>query len=111
VASIPNRRALACAAACLVAAAVAVVPGTASATPRPSLHAVQVRVDALNREAGDAAPAIVSLSIGDDANTAVRVLISLVAAGVIVGAVVFSKRKSIALAEESDAATAPPARV
>jgi K(+)-stimulated pyrophosphate-energized sodium pump len=57
------------------------------------------------------APAIVSLSIGDDANTAVRVLISLVAAGVIVGAVVFSKRRSIALAEESDAATAPPARV
>ncbi|MBA2767650.1 MAG: sodium-translocating pyrophosphatase [Sporichthyaceae bacterium] len=46
------------------------------------------------------APAIVSLSVGDDASAGTRVLVALVAAAVIVGAVVFSKRKSIAVAEE-----------
>jgi K(+)-stimulated pyrophosphate-energized sodium pump len=46
------------------------------------------------------APAIVDLSIGGDANTALRISVALVAAAVIVGAVVFSKRKSIAVAEE-----------
>jgi K(+)-stimulated pyrophosphate-energized sodium pump len=55
------------------------------------------------------APAIVKLSIGDSANTAVRVLIALAAAAVIVVAVVISKRRSIAVAEESD--TAHPAQV
>ena len=50
------------------------------------------------------APAIVSLSVGDDANTALRVVVALVAAAIIVGAVVFSKRKSIAVAEEKDEA-------
>ena len=39
------------------------------------------------------APAVVSLSIGDNANTGLRLLISLVAVAVVVGAVVFSKRK------------------
>jgi K(+)-stimulated pyrophosphate-energized sodium pump len=42
----------------------------------------------------------VSLSVGDDANTALRVVVALAAAAVIVGAVIFSKRKSIAVAEE-----------
>jgi cell wall-associated NlpC family hydrolase len=37
-----------------VVALVAVVPGSATASPRPSLHKVQVQVDKLNREAGDA---------------------------------------------------------
>jgi K(+)-stimulated pyrophosphate-energized sodium pump len=46
------------------------------------------------------APAVVSLSLGEDENLALRVLIALVAAAIIVGAVVFSKRKSIAVAEE-----------
>jgi K(+)-stimulated pyrophosphate-energized sodium pump len=46
------------------------------------------------------APAVVSLSVGDDSNTALRVVVALAAAAVIVGAVVFSKRKSIAVAEE-----------
>ena len=46
------------------------------------------------------APAIVSLSVGDDANTALRVVVALAAAAIIVGAVIFSKRKSIAVAEE-----------
>jgi K(+)-stimulated pyrophosphate-energized sodium pump len=55
------------------------------------------------------APAIVKLSIGDSANTAVRVLIALAAAAVIVVAVVISKRRSIAVAEESD--QAQPAQV
>ncbi|MGH8892842.1 MAG: sodium-translocating pyrophosphatase [Actinomycetes bacterium] len=46
------------------------------------------------------APAVVSLSVGEDSNTGVRVLVAVVAVSVIVGAVVFSKRKSIAVAEE-----------
>jgi K(+)-stimulated pyrophosphate-energized sodium pump len=49
------------------------------------------------------APAVVTLSIGTDANAAVRAVIALAAAAVIVGAVVFSKRKSIAVAEEKEA--------
>jgi K(+)-stimulated pyrophosphate-energized sodium pump len=43
------------------------------------------------------APAIVSLSLGADANTAVRVGIALVAAAIIVVAVVISKRRSISV--------------
>jgi len=57
------------------------------------------------------APAIVSLSIGKDANTGMRMVISLAAVAVIVVAVVLSKRRSIAVAEEPDTATAPPAHV
>jgi cell wall-associated NlpC family hydrolase len=56
VASIPHRRGLAFAATGLAAvAALAVMPGSAAATPRPSLHKVQVKVDKLNHEAADAA--------------------------------------------------------
>jgi K(+)-stimulated pyrophosphate-energized sodium pump len=43
---------------------------------------------------------VVQLFVGADANTAVRVLVAVVAVGVIAAAVVFSKRKSIAVAEE-----------
>jgi K(+)-stimulated pyrophosphate-energized sodium pump len=57
------------------------------------------------------APAIVSLSIGKDANTGIRLVISLAAVAVIIVAVVLSKRRSIAVAEEPDTATAPPAHV
>ena len=53
------------------------------------------------------APAVVDLSIGGDANTALRISVALVAAAVIVGAVVFSKRKSIAVAEEKAEAGVP----
>jgi K(+)-stimulated pyrophosphate-energized sodium pump len=53
------------------------------------------------------APAIVDVSIGGDANTALRISVALVAAAVIVGAVVFSKRKSIAVAEEKAEAGVP----
>ncbi|HEX5018062.1 MAG TPA: sodium/proton-translocating pyrophosphatase, partial [Actinomycetes bacterium] len=45
------------------------------------------------------APAIVQLSIGDDANSTLRVVISVAAVAVVVAAVVVSKRKSIAVGE------------
>jgi K(+)-stimulated pyrophosphate-energized sodium pump len=54
------------------------------------------------------APAIVSLSIGNNANAGIRIVISLAAVAVIVVAVVVSKRRSIGIAE-SDTAAAPPA--
>lgn len=57
------------------------------------------------------APAVVTLSFGADANTGVRVAIAVVAAAVIVGAVLFSKRKPMAVsggdgAGKADAAAA-----
>jgi K(+)-stimulated pyrophosphate-energized sodium pump len=48
------------------------------------------------------APAVVSLSIGDDANTAVRLLIAGGAALVVVGAVVVSKRRSVVVGGASE---------
>ncbi len=48
------------------------------------------------------APAVVSLSVGDDASTVARVLVALVAAAIIAGAIYWSKRRSIAVAEEKD---------
>jgi K(+)-stimulated pyrophosphate-energized sodium pump len=45
------------------------------------------------------APAIVQLSVGDDANTTLRVAIAIVAVAVVVGAVIISKRRSIAVGE------------
>ncbi|MFL6070517.1 MAG: sodium-translocating pyrophosphatase [Actinomycetes bacterium] len=45
------------------------------------------------------APAIVQLSIGQDANTTLRMVIAAAAVVVVVGAVVISKRKSIAVGE------------
>jgi K(+)-stimulated pyrophosphate-energized sodium pump len=53
------------------------------------------------------APAIVDLSIGGDANTALRISVALVAAAVIVGAGVFSKRESSAVAAEEAEAGVP----
>jgi len=41
------------------------------------------------------APAVVSLKVGEDANTTVRVLIALVALAIVVAAVVVSKRRSV----------------
>jgi K(+)-stimulated pyrophosphate-energized sodium pump len=46
------------------------------------------------------APAIVQLSVGDDANTTLRILIALSATAVVVVAVVISKRRSITVGEE-----------
>ncbi|MEV1328272.1 sodium-translocating pyrophosphatase [Micromonospora costi] len=48
------------------------------------------------------APAVVAWSIGDDKNTGLRIAIALVAALVVVAAVVFSKRKGVAMSD-SDA--------
>jgi len=46
------------------------------------------------------APAVVTMTIGAEANTGLRIAIAVLAVAVIVAAVVFSKRKSIAVAEE-----------
>ncbi|MGN6523637.1 MAG: sodium-translocating pyrophosphatase [Actinomycetes bacterium] len=46
------------------------------------------------------APAVVSLSVGDSANTGLRVLIALVAVAIIVVAVVFSKRRPVSIGSE-----------
>ena len=45
------------------------------------------------------APAVVALSVGEDANTGVRVGIALAALAVIVGAVVVSKRRSVVVGD------------
>ncbi|SCL17391.1 K(+)-stimulated pyrophosphate-energized sodium pump [Micromonospora rhizosphaerae] len=45
------------------------------------------------------APAVVAWSVGDDQNTGLRVTIAIVAALVIVAAVVFSKRKGVAMSD------------
>ncbi len=50
------------------------------------------------------APAIVSMSIGDGANDVLRWTIALVATAVIVGAVWFSKRRGLAIAEDVEQA-------
>jgi K(+)-stimulated pyrophosphate-energized sodium pump len=50
------------------------------------------------------APAVVSLSIGADKNLLLSWVISLMAVAVIVGAVAFSKRKSVAVGESEPAA-------
>jgi K(+)-stimulated pyrophosphate-energized sodium pump len=47
------------------------------------------------------APAVVSFSVGADKNTPLRVTIAIVAALIVAGAVVFSKRKSIAVSGDS----------
>ncbi|MFF5172765.1 sodium-translocating pyrophosphatase [Micromonospora sp. NPDC000089] len=48
------------------------------------------------------APAVVAWSVGDDRNTALRVTVALVAAAIVVAAVVFSKRKGIAMSDSDD---------
>jgi len=52
------------------------------------------------------APAVVAWSIGKDANTGLRVTIALVAAAIIAGAVIWSKRKPISMGEDAPAAPA-----
>jgi K(+)-stimulated pyrophosphate-energized sodium pump len=52
------------------------------------------------------APAVVTLSVGKDANTPVRVIIAIVAAAIIAGAVVWSKRKPISMGDDAPAASA-----
>ncbi|MDQ1599206.1 MAG: K(+)-stimulated pyrophosphate-energized sodium pump [Actinomycetota bacterium] len=50
------------------------------------------------------APAIVKFSVGADASDGLRISIAVVAAAVIAGAIYWSKRRSIAVAEEKDEA-------
>jgi K(+)-stimulated pyrophosphate-energized sodium pump len=57
------------------------------------------------------APAIVTYSLGDQASAMVRYSIAGVAVAIIVGAVLFSKRKSIAVGEETPAEPVEPAAV
>ncbi len=55
------------------------------------------------------APAIVSMSIGDDANDPLRILIALAAVGIIAAAIVFSRRKKVGEVAESHPAEAAAA--
>jgi K(+)-stimulated pyrophosphate-energized sodium pump len=58
------------------------------------------------------ASAIVSLSVGEDQNDALRIVIALAATGVIVGAIIVSKRRSSQLMDDGDSPaepTPPPA--
>jgi K(+)-stimulated pyrophosphate-energized sodium pump len=48
------------------------------------------------------APAVVMWSVGDDANTPLRVSIAIVAALIVAGAVVWSKRKPISVGQEAE---------
>ncbi|MCP3783619.1 sodium-translocating pyrophosphatase [Micromonospora sp. A3M-1-15] len=57
------------------------------------------------------APAVVAWSVGDDKNTALRIAIAVVAALIIVAAVVFSKRKGIAMDDSDSGAGTPDERV
>ncbi len=54
------------------------------------------------------APAIVTMSVGDDANPLLRWSIALVSAAIIVGAVWVSKRRGLAIAEDSTHDVAAP---
>ncbi|GII26269.1 sodium-translocating pyrophosphatase [Planosporangium mesophilum] len=51
------------------------------------------------------APAVVTYSVGADKNTPLRISIAVVATLIIVAAVVFSKRKPVAMAESADGAS------
>jgi K(+)-stimulated pyrophosphate-energized sodium pump len=51
------------------------------------------------------APAVVTLSVGKDQNTPVRVIIAVVAAAIVAGAVVWSKRKPISMGDDAPTAT------
>ncbi|MCP3421975.1 sodium-translocating pyrophosphatase [Nocardioides pinisoli] len=48
------------------------------------------------------ASAIVSMSVGDDQNDVLRVVIALVAVAIITGAVIVSKRREVAIADDGD---------
>ena len=76
--------------------------------------AINPLIKVMNLVALIIAPAVVSLSVGEDANDGVRVAIALAATLVIVGAVVVSKRRSVVVGEvasepgtESLTSTAP----
>ncbi len=55
------------------------------------------------------APAVVQLSIGADANAAVRIIISLVAVAIIIAAIVIAKRRASSLNDDPETAQHPAA--
>jgi K(+)-stimulated pyrophosphate-energized sodium pump len=71
--------------------------------------AINPLIKVMNLVALLVAPAIVRFSVGTHANGAIRAVVALIAFAVIVAAVVFSKRRSIAVGEEAPAA--PGAKV
>jgi K(+)-stimulated pyrophosphate-energized sodium pump len=71
--------------------------------------AINPLIKVMNLVALLTAPAIVSMTVGDDANDALRILIAVVAVAIIAGAIVFSKRKSVGFGAESDERETVPA--
>ncbi|TKJ31954.1 sodium-translocating pyrophosphatase [Blastococcus sp. CCUG 61487] len=67
--------------------------------------AINPLIKVMNLVALIIAPAVVSLSVGEDANDPVRVLIALVATAIIVAAVVISKRRSVVIGEDTGQTT------
>jgi K(+)-stimulated pyrophosphate-energized sodium pump len=57
------------------------------------------------------APAVVSLSIGNGANTPLRVILAVVAALIIAGAVIWIKRKPISMGDDAPASTSTSEKV
>ena len=54
------------------------------------------------------ASAVVSMSVGDDQHDGIRILIALVAAGIIVGAVYISKQREVTIGDGGSGTPAPP---
>jgi K(+)-stimulated pyrophosphate-energized sodium pump len=48
------------------------------------------------------ASAVVSLSVGEDQSDVLRIVIALVAVAIIAGAVIISKRREVAIADDGD---------
>jgi len=67
--------------------------------------AINPLIKVMNLVALLVAPAVVTLSVGEDENTFLRVVIALAATAIIVGAVVLSKRRSISVGEPDSAPT------
>ncbi|MCP4743829.1 MAG: sodium-translocating pyrophosphatase [Actinomycetales bacterium] len=67
--------------------------------------AINPLIKVMNLVALLVAPAVVTLSIGDGANPAVRWGIAIVAAAIVIGAVVISKRRPIAVGDQEGANT------